>query len=164
MKLTEAELSRLKIILETAPIVEGKEKYELKKKNPGLHNTSFFASGKHTVTHYSKVHNELTSFINRLTGRDTSEMTALHKGTYYVGPGNKKHVDNSDLTIVILLDINCKGGEFLLNGELLNNFSKPGDYVIYNGGRDEHEVLPITEGTREVLVSWYKKPIQKSLM
>lgn len=164
MRLSLQQLADLKNILETAPRTKGKEEYILKTSNPGLGNTSFFAEGEHTVVHYSRVKNTLTDFIDKLTGRHVSEMTALHSGVYFKGTGNKKHVDNSDTTIVIILDMNCEGGEFLLNGVEQKNFNKSGDYIIYNGGRDEHEVLPILEGTREVLVAWYKKPVIKSLM
>jgi hypothetical protein len=157
MKLTTSELLKLKEYLNSAPTLTEGEREQFKTTNPGLYNTAYFAKGDHKVVHYKRQDNNLTKFIGKLSGGKVIDMTALHKVTYYPGPGNKPHVDNADRTIVIILNSNCTGGEFILNGIKQDNFYNEGDYIVYNGGVEEHSVTPITEGVREVLVAWYKK-------
>jgi hypothetical protein len=157
MKLDHSEFSQLLEYIDTSPTLTEGEREQFKITNPGLYNTSYFAKGKHNVTHYKRQDNRLTQFLQKLTGRKVQDMTALHTITYYPGPGNKPHVDNSDKTIVIILESDCKGGEFILNGIEQDEFYTARDYTIYNGGLEEHSVNPITEGTRKVLVAWYKE-------
>ena len=41
---------------------------------------------------------------------------------------------------------------------VINNL---GDYVCFNGGKDFHEVKPITNGIRDVLIIWFSKKQSK---
>jgi hypothetical protein len=36
-----------------------------------------------------------------------------------------------------------------------------GDYISFNGGKDEHEVKEITSGERDVLIIWFSKKESK---
>lgn len=157
MNLSSSELTQLKEYVRLAPILSEGEREQFKYSNPGLYNTSYFAKGVHKVVHFKRQNNSLTDFLEKLSGGKLEDMTALHKVTYFTGPGNKPHVDNADKTIVIILNSDCTGGEFILNGVKQDNFYNEGDYIVYNGGIEEHSVTPITEGVREVLVAWYKK-------
>jgi hypothetical protein len=159
MNLSTFELFQLKEYIKVAPTLTEGEREQFKITNPGLYNTAYFSKGDHKVVHYKRQDNNLTRFIGKLSGGKVVDMTALHKVTYYLGPGNKPHVDNADRTIVIILNSKCTGGEFILNRIKQDNFYKEGDYIVYNGGIEEHSVTPITEGVREVLVAWYKKTV-----
>ena len=87
--------------------------------------------------------------------------------SYYDGRFLNLHKDaDSELTIVIVLSDNFKGGQFALTTdknppirfETLNGVStfdlKLGDFISFNGSTTYHGVLPVTEGTRYALNIW----------
>ncbi len=83
------------------------------------------------------------------------------------GPGLVKHIDivpdgviaegaplsESIITFVMYLNDEFVGGELVVDG---NDAYKPsaGSVVVFNGGRDAHQVLPIFEGHRHTLTLW----------
>jgi len=47
-----------------------------------------------------------------------------------------------------------------INDEKIN-LNKNREYVIFNGGKDLHEVKPIITGVRDVLIVWFSKKQSK---
>lgn len=155
-QLTPESLNTLKYILQTTPECTVLERQKLRSKAPGVADSSYFVKGKHKVINYTLKDIKLNKYLTELTGEPSEDLITIHKATYFKGPGNKEHVDFSDCTLVIMLDHNCIGGDFIFNKNLIE-FRNTGQYLIYNGGKELHSVTEITQGSREVLVVWYRK-------
>ena len=165
MKLTEEQLTELISYVNDAPLLDSNDVAIQKHEQPALYYSNTFVTSTHDTWHYKRIKNNLTDFIGKLTGRSVDEMTALHKLKYYAGSKNKPHTDLADYTIVIILNSDCIGGQLILNDIPQLDFNQTGDYIMYNGGKERHSVTEITEGTREVLVAWYKNSnLNKSLL
>lgn len=156
MKLTKEQLIELISYIDEATLIDDSDREIQKHKQSDLYYSKRHIPGEHDYWHYKRIKNNLTDFIGSLTNRNVEDMTALHRIKYYIGDGNKPHTDQSDYTIVIILNSDCKGGQLILNNIPQLDFNQTGDYIMYNGGLERHSVTPITEGTREVLVAWYK--------
>jgi Rps23 Pro-64 3,4-dihydroxylase Tpa1-like proline 4-hydroxylase len=87
--------------------------------------------------------------------------------SYYDGRYLNLHKDkSSELTTVIVLSDNFKGGEFALTEDKNPSFHfqnldgietfnlKLGDSISFNGSKTYHGVLPVTEGVRYALNVW----------
>jgi len=87
--------------------------------------------------------------------------------SYYDGRYLNLHKDkSSELTTVIVLSDNFKGGEFALTEDKSPSFHfenldgietfnlKLGDSISFNGSKTYHGVLPVTEGVRYALNVW----------
>jgi predicted 2-oxoglutarate/Fe(II)-dependent dioxygenase YbiX len=110
------------------------------------------------LIHYSTRNEKLNKIINKLTGRDTTDIIALHTIESHPPSETKPHVDlRSTCTLNILLKDEFEGGEFYLNEELYDGLRKKGDYIVYNGGKELHSVSTITSGVRKSLIVWYGK-------
>ena len=48
------------------------------------------------------------------------------------------------------------GGEMFINDKDVS-LTNEGDYVVFNGGYEFHEVKKITSGERDVLIIWFSK-------
>lgn len=111
-----------------------------------------------TVTHYSISNTKLIGLLNKISGQDITNVTSLHVAEYYKGNFLRGHRDTgSGFTLTILLESNCKGGDFYIEGKRAE-LNQPGDYVMYNGGKQKHEVRPILEGYRKTLIIFYSTP------
>ena len=73
---------------------------------------------------------------------------------YKDGRWLRKHVDGAgNKTSIILLSDGFVGGDTYINDKVVN--LKKGDAVLFNGGREFHEIKPVTEGTRYALNFWF---------
>ena len=73
---------------------------------------------------------------------------------YKDGRWLRKHVDGlGNKTSIILLSDGFIGGDTYINDKVVN--LKKGDAVLFNGGREFHEIKPVTEGTRYALNFWF---------
>jgi|13_taG_2_1085334.scaffolds.fasta_scaffold34496_2 hypothetical protein len=111
------------------------------------------------LIHYSTRNENLNKIISDITKRKTSDILSLHTIESLQNSETKPHVDTlSDLTLNILLKDEFEGGKFYLNGELYNNLTKKGDYVMYKGNEETHAVTIIKAGVRKTLIVWYHTP------
>jgi predicted 2-oxoglutarate/Fe(II)-dependent dioxygenase YbiX len=111
-----------------------------------------------TEHEYYDITNEDTNKkLASILGIENATPITIHIFTYHVGAEMVEHYDtNSYDTFVIILEDKFEGGVFYLNGKH-TEFKKRGDVARYNGSASPHEVTPITNGTRKVLVVWYPK-------
>ena len=163
MKISNENLQWVKKEVENTQHLPLKNIEEERRVNPGPYSPNTFGRNKaYSIEYYSRKKSPLTDFIDKLSGRDYTDMNSLHKVTYFSGNGIKPHTDNSDCTLVLILNrSHTAGGEFLMNGVEQPNFTNPGDYIIYDGGITVHEVLPVLGGDREVLVATYLREVKE---
>lgn len=110
------------------------------------------------VIHYDISNVKLIEMLNELCGGKTENVTSLHVVEYFEGNYLRAHVDTSSrLTLNLLIESDCAGGDLIIEGKTAE-LNKPGDYVIYDGGTQKHEVTPITRGYRKTLIIWYSIP------
>jgi len=160
MKLSKEILEELLYELEKTPLVNEKELEErismMPQSWPGIKaRTNFFTNT--ILTHYSFRNPTLNRIFTDLTKRNIKDAVSLH--TVEVGApdvGAVSHIDtHSHLTINILLEDDFEGGEFYLNHKKYDGLREKGDYALYNGTKEYHEVKPITKGRRKSLIVWY---------
>jgi len=78
----------------------------------------------------------------------------LQMTEYKDGRWLRRHVDGAvNKTSIILLSNNFVGGDTYINDKVVN--LEKGDCVLFNGGREYHEIKPVTEGTRYALNFWF---------
>ena len=165
MKLSKEILEELLYELERTPLVN---EHELRKRTELVHafrgiqaRTRKFTNT--ILTPYSFRNPKLNRIFTNLTKRDIRDAISLH--TVEAGPpeGTVPHRDKySYLTVNILIEDDFEGGEFYLNHKKYDGLREKGDYALYNGNEEYHEVKPVTKGRRKSLVVWYGLP--KSLM
>ena len=78
----------------------------------------------------------------------------LQMTEYKDGRWLRNHVDGAgNKTSIILLSNEFVGGDTYINDKVVN--LKKGDAVLFNGGREFHEIKPVTDGTRYALNFWF---------
>lgn len=116
------------------------------------------------VIHYDISNVKLIEMLNELCGGKTENVTSLHVVEYFEGNYLRAHVDTSSrLTLNLLIESDCDGGDLIIEGKLAE-LDTPGDYVIYDGGIQKHEVTPITRGYRKTLIIWYSTTYKNKLL
>jgi len=153
MKITKEKLLELKSILGSTPLMGNSELKLLKLRAPGIYYSNR-AYNMDTIK-YTLNHTPLNNFISEITNWDSTYLTSIHKIEYTKGSKVREHVDDSDLTCVIMLENNSEGGDFLFNKKKIE-FKEEGEYLLYNGGKTYHEVTELISGNRNVLVIWYR--------
>jgi len=115
---------------------------------------------------YSLSNNNLKKFLSDKFNEDVNNVYSIHKLIYGVGGVAKRHRDRftTHKTVSIILSDKFKGGDMYVNDEFVE-MNSLGDYVIFDGAKDVHEVKEITDGKREVLIIWFsKKPAKFNLI
>ena len=74
----------------------------------------------------------------------------------------KKHKDRftTHKTISLILSDEFEGGDMYIN-DIKVNLNKNGEFVMFHGGNDFHEVREVTKGKRDVLIVWFSKKQSK---
>jgi hypothetical protein len=107
---------------------------------------------------YTLENKELNEFICNKFEEPIDNLYIIHRLIYGEDGYAKKHKDRftTHKTVSILLSSDFTGGEMYINDEniLLKN---EGDYVVFNGGNESHEVKRIITGERDVLIVWFSK-------
>jgi hypothetical protein len=107
---------------------------------------------------YTLENKELNEFICNKFEEPIDNLYIIHRLIYGENGYAKKHKDRftTHKTVSILLSSDFTGGEMYINDEniLLKN---EGDYVVFNGGNESHEVKRIITGERDVLIVWFSK-------
>ena len=94
--------------------------------------------------------------MESLTGRNAKDLLSIHTITTFKGAEVYPHKDTSSaISLSLILEDKFKGGDFYLNNNYVD-IKKAGDYLVFNGRKDSHKVTPITEGSRKVLIAFYK--------
>jgi len=110
--------------------------------------------------------NYIITFLEML---QFTEYNEVNKGMYRVhnDSGDVRHIDNSvdirkiSFSIQLSDSVDYEGGDLILYGEEENQLKKmtrnKGD-IIFFSSNIEHEVTPVTKGTRYSLVGWVNGP------
>jgi hypothetical protein len=159
MKLTNLQFENIKKELSIAKLVTKDEfdrRVELNAAWKRIDEGSDYSTMK--VTHYDISNIKLIEMLNELCGGKTENVTSLHVVEYYEGNFLRSHVDSSSrLTLNLLIESECEGGDLYIEGNRAD-LNEAGDYVIYDGGIQQHEVKPIIKGYRKTLIIWYSIP------
>ena len=164
MKLTKEELGVLINELKIASVMDENEMKYIKNAHPQLYYTVEGKRGDNVSISteksyiYSLNNYNLKKILCEKFNEDIKNVYSIHKLIYGVGGNAKKHRDRftTHKTVSIILPGNFKGGEMFINDEIVEMFN-PGDYIVFDGSKDLHEVKEITEGKREVLIIWFSK-------
>jgi len=172
MKLTNEEFEILLNELNNTPTMDEEEIKFIKSAHPQLYYTSENKrdNGVSLYTDrsfiYSLKNEKLKKILCDKFNEDIQNVYSIHKLIYGIGGHAKKHKDRftTHKTVSIILSDNFKGGEMYINEQLVE-MNELGNYIVFDGGRDLHEVKEIIEGEREVLVIWFsKKPAKFNLI
>ena len=168
MKLSNEELLFLKSELNTTRIMNEEDLVYIKAAHAQLYNTgnsekadtlSLFPTNNWVYTLENK---NLNEFICNKFEEPINNLYIMHRLIYGENGYCKKHRDRftTHKTVSILLSSDFTGGEMYINDKdvLLTN---AGDCAVFNGGKDFHEVKPITNGIRDVLIIWFSKKQSK---
>ena len=164
MKLSNEEINILLNELSSASLMNKDEIKYIEKAHPQLYYTmeGKRENGVSLLTEksymYSLNNYNLKKFLSDKFNEDIDDVYSIHKLIYGVGGEAKKHRDRftTHKTVSIILSDNFKGGDMYINDEFVE-MNSLGDYVVFDGAKDLHEIKEITDGQREVLIIWFSK-------
>lgn len=168
MRLNDNEFSFLKAELECTPILKDDEMKYIKSAHPQLYYTTKNKrdSGVSLFTEnsfiYSLENEKLNKFLSEKFDEPIENIYTIHRLIYAKGGFAKKHKDRftTHKTVGIILSDSFEGGDMYINDKKVE-MSNNGDFVVFNGGTDSHEVREITNGFRDVLIIWFSKKQSK---
>jgi len=172
MKLTKDEFDFLMNELNSATLMDDNEIKYIQKAHPQLYYTIEGKRGDGVALFteksymYSLNNINLKRYLCDKFNEDIENVYSIHKLIYGVGGKANKHKDRftTHKTVSIILSDNFDGGEMFINDKLVE-MNSLGNYIIFNGSKDLHEVKEITNGIREVLIIWFsKKPAKFNLI
>ena len=164
MKLSTDEFFELKTELEITPILKGDELYYIKVSHPQLYYTvvgkkddgvALFTENSFV---FSLKNEKLNNFICNKFNEPLENLYMVHRLIYGVGGFAKRHKDRftTHKTVSIILSDKFEGGDMYVNDEKIQCNEK-GEYIVFNGGADWHEVKEVILGYRDVLIVWFSK-------
>ena len=164
MKLSIEDLMFLKSELDkTAIINEDGLKY-IKSAHPQLYFTTHLKKDEDITLFpsnswvYTLENKNLNKFICHKFEEPIDNLYIMHRLIYGENGYAKKHKDRftTHKTVSILLSSDFIGGEMYINDKDVS-LTNEGDYIVFNGGNEFHEVKKIISGERDVLIIWFSK-------
>ena len=164
MKLTTDEFNFLIQELKNTNILNEEELKYVKSAHPQLYYTTINKKdeGVSLFTEksfiYSLQNKNLNEFICEKFEEPLENLYMIHRLLYGVSGYARAHKDRftTHKTISLILSDEFTGGDMYINDEKID-LNKNGEYVVFNGGKDLHEVKPILTGIRDVLIVWFSK-------
>jgi len=164
MKLSIEDLIFLKSELSVTRIMNEEDLAYIKASHPQLYfathlkkdeGVSLFPNNSWVYTLENK---NLNEFICNKFEEPIDNLYIIHRLIYGENGYAKKHKDRftTHKTISILLSSDFTGGEMYINDKDVS-LTNEGDYVVFNGGNESHEVKKIISGERDVLIIWFSK-------
>ena len=164
MKLSMEDLFFLKSELGKTRIMNEEDLTYIKSAHPQLYHTtnpekanilSLFPNHSWVYTLENK---NLNEFICNKVEEPIDNLYIMHRLIYGENGYCKKHKDRftTHKTVSILLSSDFTGGEMYINDKDVSLINE-GDYVVFNGGNESHEVKKIINGERDVLIIWFSK-------
>ena len=164
MKLSIDDLVFLKSELNNTRIMNEEDLVYIKASHPQLYfatqlkkdeGVSLFPNNSWVYTLENK---KLNEFICNKFEEPIDNLYIIHRLIYGENGYAKKHKDRftTHKTISILLSSDFTGGEMYINDKNVS-LKNEGDYVVFNGGSESHEVKKIISGERDVLIIWFSK-------
>ena len=164
MKLSIDDLVFLKSELNNTRIMNEEDLVYIKASHPQLYfatqlkkdeGVSLFPNNSWVYTLENK---NLNEFICNKFEEPIDNLYIMHRLIYGENGYAKKHKDRftTHKTVSILLSSDFTGGEMYINDKDVS-LTNEGDYVVFNGGKESHEVKKIITGERDVLIIWFSK-------
>lgn len=168
MKFSPEELEYLKDELEKTHIMTGDELKYIKSAHPQLYYTTQNKKdeGVALITEksfiYSLTNLKLNKFICEKFNEPIDNLYVIHRLIYIENGFARKHKDRftTHKTVSLLLSDEFEGGDMYINDRKVS-LNKKGEFILFNGGKDWHEVKPIIKGVRDVLIVWFSKKQSK---
>lgn len=164
MKLSIDDLGFLKSELDATRIMNEDDLAYIKASHPQLYfathlkkdeGVSLFPNNSWVYTLENK---NLNEFICNKFEEPIDNLYIMHRLVYGENGYAKKHKDRftTHKTVSILLSSDFTGGEMYINDKDVS-LTNEGDYIVFNGGNESHEVKKIISGERDVLIIWFSK-------
>jgi len=153
--------------LDNTPLATSEQIQEMYKHMPGLAKVNvprYKISRDVDLVHYPFTNSKLNTLLESITGMKAENLLSIHTITTTVGAEVYPHKDTcSAVSLSLILDDEFEGGDFYLNSDYVD-IKKAGDYLIFNGHINSHKVTPITEGSRKVLIAFYKPKASPNIL
>ena len=172
MRLSNKDFDFLQNELSKTPIMDKEELKSIKSSNPQIYYTTQnikddFVTLRTEKSYVYQLSNEtLNKFICEKFGEPIENLSIIHRLLYVTGGFAKKHKDRFTTYktgIIIIKDI-FTGGDMYIN-DVRVELNTSGDYISFNGAKEEHEVKEITLGQRDILhIRFSKKQSKISLI
>lgn len=164
MRLTSDEFSYLKNELDVTPLMAKDELRLIELSHPQLYYTLIKKQDDtvslitDTAFIFCLTNLNLNKFICEKFEEPLENLYMIHRLKYSTDGYAKRHRDRFTTykTISVILSDDFEGGDMYIN-DIKIELNKKGDFVVFNGGKDFHEVTPITKGIRDVLIIWFSK-------
>ena len=164
MKLTTDEFNFLIQELKNTNILNEEELKYVKAAHPQLYYTTINKKDDSVALFteksfiYSLQNKNLNEFICEKFEEPLENLYMIHRLLYGVSGYATAHKDRftTHKTISLILSDEFTGVDMYINDEKID-LNKNGEYVVFNGGKDLHEVKPILTGIRDVLIVWFSK-------
>lgn len=164
MKLSIEDLLFLKSELSKTSIMNDDELRYIKSAHDIMYYTSHNIKVERNILYtkscwfYNLKNTELNKFLCEKFNEPLNNLYTIHRLLYDVGGKCEKHMDRFTTykTVSILLSSNFTGGEMYINDENVS-LKNEGDYVVFSGGNESHEVKEVITGERDVLIVWFSK-------
>jgi hypothetical protein len=164
MKLSIDDLVFLKSELNVTRIMNEEDLAYIKASHPQLYfathlkkdeGVSLFPNNSWVYTLENK---NLNEFICNKFEEPIDNLYIMHRLIYGENGYAKKHKDRftTHKTVSILLSSDFTGGEMYINDKDVS-LTNEGDYIVFSGGNESHEVKKIINGERDVLIIWFSK-------
>ena len=164
MKLSIDDLTYLKSELAATRIMNEADLAYIKSSHPQLYFATHLKKDESVALFpnnswvYTLENKNLNEFICNKFEEPIDNLYIMHRLIYGENGYAKKHKDRftTHKTVSILLSSDFTGGEMYINNEDVS-LTNEGDYVVFNGGNESHEVKKIISGERDVLIIWFSK-------
>lgn len=107
---------------------------------------------------YTLKNEKLNAFICSKFNEPIDNLYTMHRLIYESGGKCKRHKDRftTHKTVTLILSDEFSGGDMYINDKKVQ-CNQTGEYVVFDGGNDWHEVKEVTSGYRDVLIVWFSK-------
>jgi hypothetical protein len=172
MRLSNEDFVFLQNELIKTPIMGREELQSIKSSNPQIYYTTQnikndFVTLRTEKSYVYQLSNEtLNKFICEKFDEPIEHLSIIHRLLYGTGGFAKKHKDRFTTykTGIIIIKDTFTGGDMYIN-DMRVELNTSGDYVSFNGAKEEHEVKEITSGYRDILhIRFSKKQSKISLI
>lgn len=168
MKLSFDEFAFLKDELEKTRIMNEADLKYIKSAHEYMyltvHNIFYHNRVLHTQNcwFYTLENDKLNKFLCDKFNEPIHNLYTIHRLIYGVGGKCQRHTDRftTHKTVSVLLSDDFTGGDMYINDKRVNLNNK-GEYIIFNGGKDFHNVDEIKSGYRDVLIIWFSNKKSK---
>ena len=168
MRLSNEDFDFLQNELIKTPIMDEEELKSIKLSNPQIYYTTQnikddFVTLRSKKSYVYQLSNKtLNKFICEKFNEPIENLCIIHRLLYVTGGFAKKHKDRFTTykTGIIIIKDTFTGGDMYINDAKVE-LNTSGDYISFNGAKEEHEVKEIISGQRDILHIRFSKKQSK---